>query len=693
MAKIRKIYDQTIKPDGSKTTIYPITSTRAVYTPEGETLDSYLKDGYFHGADLRGYKTVSNVTDLPTTENQFGWLIGEDLYVWVGTGGDTLGGLYQNCGHFRTPYVPDDEDLVADSDNELKLKDRTVEDGGMGYVILRKNKSFAEQVTETNTIYEIRYNFDLGGTSVTIPGNCVLKFDGGSIGNGTISGNDTRIAGDNLSGIFNAVTISGTWNVPKINSRMFVSLQENNAIRQVFNLSSEEYHNDITIEKEEYDYVFSFTANNQRGIDIKSNTDIHLLGTISVAPNAFKGYWTVCAILKSNISIDGGGKIHGDLDDHTFEETATMCHGFFASGSKKIRVSNIEIEKFPTDGISIVNADGNNSFNDTHIKNVKIHDCLRQGISIIQNGVIVEGCEIYNIGGSSPECGIDIEPNNTTDTCSKIRIFNNYFHECDCGVQTVSTGGPVTGVIIENNHFKDNKTAIRNSGTTTRLIRIENNYIESSVVGGNGISYPNGVSCYIVNNTINVPNLAFYLNPNSVGRYYVSNNIVSGAQSVFYNNTTLNNNIFYNIDESEEVNLIGLYGSRIEFTNNTVNGRFRCEASDCLMQNNNIVFLAGYGKYCWIAANRVVFSNNTISTQDNENVGYTSELVLIAGNSVDFRKNKIELFGEARATTGIHIGEGEYNVLLQYNDVIGSFTSGQALDNDSTGVVVIDEWE
>ena len=46
----------------------------------------------------------------------------------------------------------------------------------MGYVILRKNKTFAEQVTKTNTIYEIRYDFDLGGESVTIPEDCVLKF-------------------------------------------------------------------------------------------------------------------------------------------------------------------------------------------------------------------------------------------------------------------------------------------------------------------------------------------------------------------------------------------------------------------------------------------------------------------------------------------------------------------------------------
>ena len=133
MAKIRKIYDQTIKPDGSKTTIYPITSTRAVYTPEGETLDSYLKDGYFHGADLAGYKVVSNVSQLPTTETSFGYLMDSNLYVWVGTGGNTLDGKYQNCGPFRGPngesayevavhqgYVGTEEQWLNDPLNGIK---------------------------------------------------------------------------------------------------------------------------------------------------------------------------------------------------------------------------------------------------------------------------------------------------------------------------------------------------------------------------------------------------------------------------------------------------------------------------------------------------------------------------------------------------------------------------------------------
>ena len=81
----------------------------------------------------------------------------------------------------------DEEDITSEN-GLLKLKDRSALNG-MGYIILRKNKSFAEQVIKANTIYEVRYDFDLNGAEITIPENCVLKFNGGSLSNGTINGN------------------------------------------------------------------------------------------------------------------------------------------------------------------------------------------------------------------------------------------------------------------------------------------------------------------------------------------------------------------------------------------------------------------------------------------------------------------------------------------------------------------------
>lgn len=86
----------------------------------------------------------------------------------------------------------DEEDLTVEHSDllgidTLKLANRD-NTNGMGYVILRKNKSFAEQVTKENTIYEIRYDFDLNGQEIIIPKGCTLKFNGGSISNGTING-------------------------------------------------------------------------------------------------------------------------------------------------------------------------------------------------------------------------------------------------------------------------------------------------------------------------------------------------------------------------------------------------------------------------------------------------------------------------------------------------------------------------
>ena len=86
----------------------------------------------------------------------------------------------------------------------LQIADRSSIDG-LGYVILRPDKTFAEQVNKTNTIYEVRYNFDLNGAEVTIPANCVLQFTGGSISNGALDLNNCKIQAD--TAIFNSISL------------------------------------------------------------------------------------------------------------------------------------------------------------------------------------------------------------------------------------------------------------------------------------------------------------------------------------------------------------------------------------------------------------------------------------------------------------------------------------------------------
>ena len=80
---------------------------------------------------------------------------------------------------------------------------------GMGYKILRTDATFASQVTDTNTIYEIRYPFDLNNATVTIPSGCVLQFNGGKLSNGTINADNSVVISAGKEKIFNNISFTG----------------------------------------------------------------------------------------------------------------------------------------------------------------------------------------------------------------------------------------------------------------------------------------------------------------------------------------------------------------------------------------------------------------------------------------------------------------------------------------------------
>lgn len=108
---------------------------------------------------------------------------------------------------------PDEEDITTDG-TVLSFKDREYDTNnfsGLGRVILRKNivlddgvyKNILTQnmINKSNTIYEIRYDFDLNGEEVTIPEGCVLDFSGGSFNNGSIN----NISYSNIVGNYNFI--------------------------------------------------------------------------------------------------------------------------------------------------------------------------------------------------------------------------------------------------------------------------------------------------------------------------------------------------------------------------------------------------------------------------------------------------------------------------------------------------------
>lgn len=80
MTKIRKVYDDKILPDGSRTEFYPITSTKAVYTTNNLTIHHILDEGYRFGG-------VIEPTDVvPFTDQRVFY-------------GATKSGTYTSCGN------------------------------------------------------------------------------------------------------------------------------------------------------------------------------------------------------------------------------------------------------------------------------------------------------------------------------------------------------------------------------------------------------------------------------------------------------------------------------------------------------------------------------------------------------------------------------------------------------------------
>ena len=81
--------------------------------------------------------------------------------------------------------------------------------------ILTQNMFFKQDniSPNTNTIYIVQYDYDLGGETITIPSDSVLVFDGGSFSNGQIILDNTLVVPPtlDLNDVFKNITIGGTY--------------------------------------------------------------------------------------------------------------------------------------------------------------------------------------------------------------------------------------------------------------------------------------------------------------------------------------------------------------------------------------------------------------------------------------------------------------------------------------------------
>ena len=561
----------------------------------------------------------------------------------------------QMIGCKKITNLPDEEDITVTEDNTLKFKDREYSPkdySGMGKKILRKhyidgiNTLTQHMINKPNTIYVIRYDYCLQGQTIEIPENCVLEFDGGSLRNGNLNGNNTIIKYNN-NYIFDNIDILGTWNVRYISTRMFKNLCEVNSLKNVFNLTSDNYVNEITIEKEEYEYTLENLKNNLGCLNVKSNTNIIILGTIRIKPNNFTHYRILDIEYAENVTVTGSGHIYGDKTVHT-GTTGEWGHCVAIYDSKDVTIEGINIHDAWGDCIVVSAYESGEHSNNIIIKNCTLDNGRRQGISVTSsNNVQIINCNISNINGTAPESAIDYEPNADETQCNCIvenclidnciqgiigycpdsALASNY-HIRNCKITNVKENGiaavGISNVEISNceintsKDYPDSKAAVllqkTNAIVRNSIIEANDNIVgifqmqnkklivEGCIVSCNNYSIRSASNIYLDGNIFNSKEF-LYINGAVVNDSTICNNtinssvIIRGSKYKFYNNkVTISegqlNNIF-NSNNDHIDNLI--YNNIFEYTGDTI--------------INNV--LAIYGKGNIIKNNKVYTGNKT----------------------------------------------------------------------------------
>lgn len=391
---------------------------------------------------------------------------------------------------------PDEEDITSESlsngTSVLKFKDRSYVEGtfnGLGEIILRKNQvgivNLLEQVNinKPNTIYIIRYDFCLDGATITLPKNSTLKFEGGSIDNGIIIGNNSCIISDIDKTILGKdLVIEGTWNIEHIYDKWFAfdssaDFLSNQIITNILALSNDNVYNTIHFDADRtYYFELPYKGKTNLGDDVRpnywllntpdydflriftgftSNTHLIVNNTIQMLPTNQGAYFIFHIENKENITISGTGAINGDAKDHLYTDpfAGTNYYGEWGHvlnfrSCNNVVVRDITIGYAFGDGIALGNAAYNNNgvkeaglaTKNVTIDAVKVLYARRNGISLGGNNytitnVYFEGNGSDTIRGTAPMAAIDFE--------------NDYVD--------IEPSGLCTNVSMNNCKFKDNK--------------------------------------------------------------------------------------------------------------------------------------------------------------------------------------------------------------------------------------------
>ena len=356
------------------------------------------------------------------------------------------------------------EELLEDS-NVLETKKQCDKSD---IILLKYGVPVVEQCVKSNTVYEIRDGFDLGGKVITIPSNSCLIFNGGSFSNGSIVFQNTTVSSNSIC--FNNITsfagsVNDTFNLD------WVDISETNNVTGIIQniLDVVTASKALLISKKERIFhVMNLEIQDKDGFKIDCNCTFKFPNYMPAEPE--KKAHNILRIsgcsdfMISTLKFDGNSsnnycfewnnvtKRRYDVEETNFKNEYRSCLSLYNCHNgtfKRIEGLNPCGDIVYLGGLDGYKGNSNLTFKIIIGKsldnNGKGRACGRNVVSVINgNNIFFDRVFSFYVGHATMPGGFDIEPNHDSNQyCDNITV-NKIYHEGKSNVG-LGIGGTVYG--------------------------------------------------------------------------------------------------------------------------------------------------------------------------------------------------------------------------------------------------------
>lgn len=319
-----------------------------------------------------------------------------------------------------------------------------------------------KMIDEAKGSFTVTKAYSLLNDTIVLPKNFKLIFNGGSLDDGVIIGNESKIEVQSRRPVLGLeITIKGTWNQKEVYDRWFVFNKDtlfvaNTIIENMLALTDDNHQTHIHLDEDRVYHVelpykgradiakkFKYTyEGGKKKIDssdvyddnfsffriftIPSNTHFTINNRIELMPTNQGAYFMFWEYGKENVTIDGKGTIAGDARKHLYTSSFTGNKYF---GEWGMLFNCFKCRNFTFRDVTLTDAfgdcllfqgayrkrdKGNRWADGLIMDHVTIRYARRNGVSIGARNVhikncIFEYCGIDEIRGTRPRCAIDFE--------------------------------------------------------------------------------------------------------------------------------------------------------------------------------------------------------------------------------------------------------------------------------------------